>query len=101
MALYYTNSHDMIYYKLDYRNLWCVVGCLTRTNNTYIYNNLTDNDKNNLKVIFDTINEELEINRIDEINSESRVLKIQTDDKLYKFEWNYEQIHYIKYYNDI
>ena len=100
MALYYTNSRDTVYYKLEYRDLWVAVGKLTRTNNNYSYNTLTDDDKNNLKVLSRTINEELMLNDIEEIESESRILRVKTNDKMYKFEWEYEQVHYTKYYNE-
>ena len=100
MALYYTNSHDTVYYKLIYRDLWIAVGKLTRTNNNLVYDDLSDDDKNNLMLVFNTINEQLMFSNIDEIESESRILRIKINDKMYKFEWEYEQVHFTKYYND-
>ena len=100
MALYYTNSRDTVYCALNYRDLWIAIGKLTRTNNSFIYDDLSDDDKNNLKFVFNTINEQSAFSNIEEIESESRILRVKTNNKMYKFKWNYEHVHYTKYYND-
>ena len=97
----YYNRHEGVYYKLEFRNLWTAVKEMCEINDELKYDELTDNNKNNLKTIFQQIGEEsLNGNEIVYIATDYDCLRIKTINKLYLFDWEYESVRFVKYYND-
>lgn len=96
------NRRETVYYKLEYRDLWSAVGELTMNDYMVNYDDLNDDNKNNVKTIFKQMNEQINFDDINVIVSNGRTLKIIVNEGelMYKFEWEYEKINYTKYYND-
>ena len=83
--------------KFKYRDLWITVCKLTQVNNEWKYEQLTNNNQNDLKTIFQQIGESIPID-IELIKSDSRCLIIITKNERYRFNWEYEYINYTKEY---
>ena len=96
----YEHKRDTYFDKLNYRDLWIAVGQMTRFNNNWKYDQLTDENKSYLKSIFQQIGENIPID-IESIESDSHCLKVITKNERYQFRWEYEKVNYIKEYGGI
>lgn len=92
---------ERLFDKLDYRDLWLSVRKITKTNNDWNYEELSDENKDNLKIIFQYINEPIDTQDIQLIDSNSGELTVRiNENNLHVFIWNYERVRYVHYYDD-